>query len=94
MLGRAELSRPQQAGHAPAVPAAAPCRRHYHWLVFTLLLVPPIPTTTPTTTRVAYGKIEVFDDGVCEVDLFVQDNEGTRISDRWAPGWGLSRQAA
>ncbi|KAL4458483.1 hypothetical protein ABPG75_013348 [Micractinium tetrahymenae] len=31
--------------------------------------------------RVAYGKIEVFDDGVCEVDLFVQDNEGTHISD-------------
>lgn len=31
--------------------------------------------------RVAYGRIEVFDDGQCEVDLFVQDAEGTRISD-------------
>lgn len=31
--------------------------------------------------RVAYGKIEVYEDGMCEVDLFVQDAEGTRISD-------------
>lgn len=31
--------------------------------------------------RVAYGKIEVFDDGICEVDLFVQDQEGARITD-------------
>lgn len=31
--------------------------------------------------RVAYGKIEVYEDGMCEVDLFVQDAEGTRITD-------------
>ncbi|PSC71312.1 ACT domain-containing ACR9-like [Micractinium conductrix] len=31
--------------------------------------------------RVAYGKIEVYEEGMCEVDLFVQDVEGTRISD-------------
>ncbi len=31
----------------------------------------------------AYGKIEVFEEGVCEVDLFVQDQEGSRITDGW-----------
>lgn len=31
--------------------------------------------------RVAYGKIEVYEEGVCEVDLFVQDQEGARITD-------------
>ena len=30
----------------------------------------------------AYGKIEVmFEEGMCEVDLFVQDAEGARIND-------------
>lgn len=31
--------------------------------------------------RVAYGKVEVFEIGICEVDLFVQDVELRRISD-------------
>lgn len=31
--------------------------------------------------RVAYGKVEVFEGGVCEVDLFVQDAELCRVSD-------------
>ena len=43
----------------------------------------------------AYGKIEVYEDGMCEVDLFVQDAEGTRITDTcvgWprAPAGGLA----
>lgn len=37
-----------------------------------------------STRSVAYGKIEVFEGGTCEVDLFVQDQEGTRISDECA----------
>ena len=35
---------------------------------------------------VAYGKIEVYEEGVCEVDLFVQDQEGARITDGWVAG--------
>jgi hypothetical protein len=31
---------------------------------------------------VAYGKVEVFEEGSCEVDLFVQDSEGARVGDR------------
>lgn len=31
--------------------------------------------------RVAYGKVEVFEDGICEADLFVQDAELCRVSD-------------
>jgi hypothetical protein len=31
--------------------------------------------------RVAYGKVEVFEDGICEVDLFVQDTEQCKVSD-------------
>ncbi|KAL4855006.1 ACT domain-containing protein ACR10 [Chlorella vulgaris] len=32
--------------------------------------------------RVAYGKVEVFEEGSCEVDLFVQDSEGARVGDQ------------
>jgi hypothetical protein len=36
---------------------------------------------------VAYGKIEVmFEEGMCEVDLFVQDAEGARINDKCVLG--------
>ena len=42
----------------------------------------------PCPRSVAYGKIEVYEGGMCEVDLFVQDAEGTRITDECVPGGG------
>ena len=40
-----------------------------------------LPTSCRRCCSVAYGKIEVVAEGVCEVDLFVQDPEGARIAD-------------
>ena len=34
--------------------------------------------------RVAYGRIAVRPDGVCEIDVFVQEIDGTRIQDECA----------
>lgn len=50
----------------------------------------PHPLTRPPCS-VAYGRVEVYEDGMCEVDLFVQDQEGGRITDGCAPGAGRCR---
>ena len=35
--------------------------------------------------RVAYGRIAVRPDGMCEIDVFVQEVDGMRIHDECAP---------
>lgn len=35
--------------------------------------------------RIAYGKVNVRQAGLCEVDLFVQEVDGSRITDPYAP---------
>ena len=38
--------------------------------------------------RVAYGRIAVRPDGMCEIDVFVQEVDGMRIHDECAPAAG------
>ena len=68
-------------GEKGGLPACA----HYPPPTRRASLVVPFDTMLPTSCRrccsVAYGKIEVVAEGVCEVDLFVQDPEGARIAD-------------
>lgn len=40
----------------------------------------------PPGCSVAYGRVEVCEGGWCEVDLFIQDQEGARVTDKWVGG--------
>ncbi len=44
--------------------------------------------------RVAYGRIAVRPDGMCEIDVFVQEVDGMRIQDECAPTASIIHGAA